>query len=788
MSFTPNTHILQRVVNIEESNGVISTVTGRFLAKKTGEREDIALALETFMTASGASTALTIFKAEGNTGVRRYESSDDETSDMDKKTRRSERLKNKKKKDTAKESDPPSSNECKKGKDASPTSKSPNVIISDEESGAKSPNTYESNDEGNGTDVLSSEDEVGEKKDASQEPQTNLYEEDFTVNTDCGTIYELMRDYKKVCGKDHEWVDKQLRRLNIEPPKPTGTDIIDKVELEGILVPPDDEDMERGAEWKADMIMYNMKDLTTKGIEGITRCKVFDVDFSGGSSLASIKFKIKGIYNAIRAIINVARSGLPVDLFFKQALDNYDKLRSIFINNTPPKIKNYALWKESLKNELGIYGTVVDVMILRRTVTVTFARPREAFIFEKKTFHLSIAGFDVTASRTPCTVLRTPSDVVIEGFYNDDAEETIEAIAAGGDPICSLTIVCRKDRGALVATFANYRRAVEFVKQRKMTLVRGNSNLSIDVNIDWCRDSNTRKAKKEEVDSTPGDAAAVLAKLTALDNKLREDKKAGVAEFKRIEKQREKTEFMRAQERKDDQVRNWHMIAESQNRVLSVVGNTLASIADKQAVIDCITDELTDCRGERQLINFQLMLGGSEDPSKAQLFESLTARKSELDGKISELQGKRNEIVARKIELPVLPPPVMVPLALPATNKESGVKKRPAITYVTPNRDVVDQFNDILKDKSNNRAEASELAWNTIMEDVTRKNVMQMGDLWTFMLPIGVAEKELIISKYQAFCTVFNGTTEATTANNIVEQLERAVAKEREGLDKKRKK
>lgn len=553
-------------------------------------------------------------------------------------------------------------------------------------------------------------------------------------------------------------------------------------------MPPDDEDLERGANWKVDMVMYNMKDLTTKGIESITKCKVFDIDFSGGSSMASIKFKIKGIYNAIRAIINVARSGLPVDLFFKQALDNYDKLRSIYINNTPPEIKNYALWKESLKNELGIYGTVIDVMILRKIVTVTFARPREAFIFEKKTFHLSIAGFDVTASRTPFTILRTPSDVVIEGFYNDDAEETIEAIAAGGDPICNLVIVCRKDRGALVATFANYRKAVEFVKQRKMTLVRGNSNLFIDVNIDWCRDSNTRKAKKEDTDTTSGDSAAVLAKLAALDNKLREDKKAGVAEFKRIEKQREKADLMRAQERKNDQVRNWHMIAESQNRILTVVGNTLANIADKQAVIDCITDELADCRGERQLINFQLMLGSTDDPSKSSFTEALNKRKNELDGKIGELQSKRNGIVARKIELPVLAPPVMVPLALPTISKESRAKKRPVITYVTPNRDVVDQFNEILKGKSNNRAEASEVAWNTIMDEVTRKNIMQMGDMWTFLLPIGVAEKELIISKYQAFCTVFNGTSEAITANNIVEQLERAVAKEREVMDKKRKK
>lgn len=209
MAFTPNTHILQRVVDIEESNGVINTVTGRFLIKKSGDREDITLALDTFLTASGANTALTIFKSEGKIGVRRYESSEDEISDSDKKTRRSERLKNKKKKDVASEADPPSSNENKK-KGSSPSSMSPNANGSGEEGEVESLKAHESNDEGNGTDVLSSEDDEEGLKPEAPGGYGILYEEDFTVNTDCGAIYDLLRDYKKVCNKDHEWVDKQL--------------------------------------------------------------------------------------------------------------------------------------------------------------------------------------------------------------------------------------------------------------------------------------------------------------------------------------------------------------------------------------------------------------------------------------------------------------------------------------------------------------------------------------------------------------------------------------------------
>lgn len=45
-------------------------------------------------------------------------------------------------------------------------------------------------------------------------------------------------------------------------------------------------------------------------------------------------------------------------------------------------------------------------------------------------------------------------------------------------------------------------------------------------------------------------------------------------------------------------------------------------------------------------------------------------------------------------------------------------------------------------------------------------------------MPIGVAEKEMIIGKFQAFITVFLGTNEAKIACGIVDHLERVVLKE----------
>lgn len=782
--FVASAHFLQKVLSTEETNGVIHFVTGRYIAKVKAETLDIRLPYETFLTVKGANTALEIYKNGGKRRERDPQSEEEEEeSEEDNKTRRSKRIKEKKEKlDAAKETDPPSSNENKSTKSKPKVSKKTHAKNDAIDHKADKndalhkivPDDYDTDEASSDVDLIPATNEP-----EGDEGTPEYLREEITTETDAGILYNLMENYREVCALDTEWVNKQLRRLKIEPPKLIATDLITKIELEGKLIPPEDNDMAKGANWRVDMIMYNLKDLSTKAVEDITKCKVYDIDFSGGASSACIRFRIKGIYNGIRAIINTAHSGQAVDLFFKQALDNYDKLRSVYINNTPAEIKNHALWREALKNELGNYGTVVDTMILKKIVTVTFARPREAAFFEKKVVPLSIAGFDVVASRTPFTILRTPLDVVVEGLYNDDLEEALEAIASEATGICRISVVCRKDRGALVLTFANHSKAEEFVKRRKMEIERGQSNITMEISIEWGRDNNTRKAKKEDHDnpSTSSESGAVLAKLNLLDNKFKEEKKAGLAELRRMDKERAKQEKIRQQERKEDQLLVLQLIAESQNKVLNVVSNTLASIADKQATLECISDEIADLRGERQLINFQLINATPEtDPNK---FEALNKRRAELDEKISILNNKRCTLAAEKLALPPITPTVLPTLTLPAPkNNGSGHKRTLEIAYVAPDKPLVDQLTDILSAREGNRMEASREAWTTIFDHIIKKNLMKLGEVWSFLLPIGVAEKELIISKFQAFLTVFLGTDEATIACTIVDHLERAVLKE----------
>lgn len=204
MAFAPNAHIIQRVISIEETNGVVKNVTGRFLVKGTGDVMDINLPLETYTAVRGADTALEAYRSNRDKGIIGYYISEDELSEEDVKKRRSERIKNKK--DNAKESEPPSSNENKKTKDNK--RKRSNTKRKDKD------NEEENNDNGTGTPPLSDtdtsnnngysdssseeeEEEPLEKEGSPNAKNDILFEEEITLDTDGGLLYILAKEYKK---------------------------------------------------------------------------------------------------------------------------------------------------------------------------------------------------------------------------------------------------------------------------------------------------------------------------------------------------------------------------------------------------------------------------------------------------------------------------------------------------------------------------------------------------------------------------------------------------------------
>lgn len=596
--------------------------------------------------------------------------------------------------------------------------------------------------------------------------------------------FALMEEYRLVCKRDNDWVDKQLARLGLEVPPILGKDLVDRVELEGNTIPPTANDLERGANLKVDMILYNCNDATTKHIATITKTKVTDLDTSGNNSAANVIFRITGYFNGIRAIINVVRSGDGCDLHFRQAIDGFDKQRTTFVGGVNGPIRNQDLWRETLINEASPYGTVKQVGIFKKTITVTFSRPREAMFFEKRTVQLSVGGADVTLSRSPYTILRNPADVVVEGFYMSDKEVVLQAIIDEAGPISRLLFVNKAKTGAMAITFPNFTQAENLVKLRKITVTRGQSNVGIDVTVDWLRDSNTRVVRKDDNESVGSgisqDSVAILAKLTALDTKLKEDKKAGLQEFKRLAKEITKANQTREDQRKGDHMYMWQLVADSQNRLVNAFSNTMVSMMDKQAAIGTLALELADKRGERQLLNFHsLWIEG--DPNKVALAENLQKRCKELDNTITVLEAQHRELLLKRVETPCLPPPVFQPLGI--TGPSHGDNK----WFVPPDAEMVDKLMRTL-DTAHSREEASKDAWASDFYDYIRMNLMKMSTTWTFAVPISISEKEIVIGKLQAFVTVFQGTVEAKNAETMVNDLECAVLKELDAKDNKRKK
>lgn len=233
MSFVPDAHILQGVVSIEEHNGVIKTVTGRYLTKKDGLVANIVLPLETYLTNRGATGSLEIFRTHKSMGLPYHVSSEDESSEEESKKRRSERIKQKMRKDNAKEADPPSSNDGK----TKPRKPKPKLNKSAEDGAADTSDVISSGSStsSNGPDDIMEDETEGELEDdnTNRSDDANitkttprLFVSEVTSETEPGDVYDLLKEYKKVCEMDYAWVDKQLRRHNKEPPKPKAIDLV----------------------------------------------------------------------------------------------------------------------------------------------------------------------------------------------------------------------------------------------------------------------------------------------------------------------------------------------------------------------------------------------------------------------------------------------------------------------------------------------------------------------------------------------------------------------------------
>lgn len=400
--------ILQGVISLEESNGVIKRVKASFALKANGERFEKVMEYNDFLKINGAAWAISLFKKRGNKPSKGSDEESEEEALKEKKkekntssisARRSKRL-SEKVSDKEETTNPTKNNQTPKlpvvmdkcddhfDSNAVPGNTPKNNVLNSHSkpkdpvikgvsnntpqqtthTPANSPPITQvsnaapqpkdnatkpapSNHDGDhtipqGQEDLNLEDDVIEEGEIGSKRVNIVYsllETDILEEITNEEYFALMEEYRLICKRDGDWVDKQLTRLGLEVPDTLGKELVERVELEGSTIPPTEVDLDRGINLKVDMILYNCKDTSNKHITAITKTKITDLDISGNNSAANIIFRVTGVFNGIRAIINVVRSGEGCDLHFRQAIDGFDKERTTFVGGVNGVIRNQDL-------------------------------------------------------------------------------------------------------------------------------------------------------------------------------------------------------------------------------------------------------------------------------------------------------------------------------------------------------------------------------------------------------------------------------------------------------------
>lgn len=649
----------------------------------------------------------------------------------------------------------------------------------------------------------------GDDSDTEEDRNTNLdesSEDEESEEEEEKVKVDLFTDYQRIYRRDGKYVNEVIRRLNGEKEEEDAEreedELVERAQLEGALTVVEDVDIERGRNWECDMILYNLRNYSTRAIENLVGCKIKDVNFSMGA-MGVIMFRIVGTYNAIQAIVNVANSGegtyskyntnhkgitviADAELFFKQGSDDFEKLRNVFILGAP-EIKNVEAWKAAVRSEinnLGIEVKVKEVGVFNKGfTTVTFLRHKEALIFEKRPYPIEIMGHNVTISRTAFPVIRTPADVVVDGFHLEDRAEIINLIQREGGPIRLIEFLPRMSKVSAIVTLARFSDATKLVKLRNTPLIKEHSNVESTITFEWGRDVNTRKERKTEGKSTQntGEKSDALAltfkeKLVDMDKWRREDKKEAEEAMRKMREENQK-------ERKEDKIAAFQIMADLQERIVSLISMVMSAVADKQASVAKLTGALSDLRQARLIVNVQITKqeGKTQDENRARIVADLKAQRAIIEEEIKTADDRLEGVINAKILLPVLPSPSVrlieasapVKINKQARNMKDNNKRRSEARLIPPNKMALEEYSIALKNKEGQIEQIAGTCWNTLRSELEGFLIMEGEEVISFCAE---ATDELlrteIIAKLNSFVTVFRATRSATKVIDFINKVE----------------
>lgn len=491
-----------------------------------------------------------------------------------------------------------------------------------------------------------------------------------------------------------------------------------------------------------------------------------------------------------------------MDVFFKQSGDPFEKMNNVFIGNAND-IKNIPAWKAAVRNFMEKHaGKIREVNTFNKGfTTVTMERHWQALVFELRPLQAEIMGINVTISRTPFPVLRTPADVVIDGFTLGDRIGVLEIIGREGGPIRYVDFVIRMSRVAAIVTFVRYEDAKRLVGMRTLHLTRENSYMESTLNVDWAKDANTRKEKR--IDSA---ANAPANDTTALSDKLMELEKWRKEEKKDNEEILAILKEERLQERKEDQLVTIQILADLQERLLNAMNCTLSLAADKQANVTKLSSALSDLRFAKTTITVQISnyTAGFTSGSSEKAIEELKQLRTELEEEIIKLDKRLDAVLAEKVAPPALPrpnmnllegykqtaattqAPVLKQISGPKPKTKRTKKKRNEARVIPPHKPSLEEYTLALKGREGDIDNVATNAWDKLATELGGFLLMDNNE------PIGFCEEAMdagfkadIIGKLNSFVMVFRRAKCATKVTKFIDQVEAEVAVERNKKAKK---
>lgn len=415
--------------------------------------------------------------------------------------------------------------------------------------------------------------------------------------------------------------------------------------------------------------------------------------------------------------------------------------------------------------------------------TVTFATHKEALIFEKRPYPIEIMGHNITISRTAFPVIRTPYDIVVDGFHLEDKEEIINLVQREGGPIRLIEFLPRMSKVSAIITLARFTDANKLVKMRSTPLVKDHSNVELNITFEWGKDVNTRKDRKADTKSNTNSvekgeslALSLRSKLDDLDKWRREDKKVTELAMRTMKEKRRK-------ERKEDKIAMFQIMADFQERIISLVSVAMSAAADKQASVSKLTGAISDLRQARLIVNMQItkLEGKAKDEARVKVVEELKKQRDTIEEEIKTTDARLDGILNTKITLPPIPKPSVKLLENTSSNVngrqikviKDNNKRKSESRLIAPNKKALEDYTLALKGKEEHIEDIALTCWNTLTAELEGFLTFDRDEVTSFCEEsTDDSMRTEIIARFNSFITVFRKAKCTTKAINFVNQAE----------------